>query len=406
MKRKLIIVLVLLIAGAVAARIFFLNPRLVRAAGEGNLTDVKSLLKCGAGINGRGPHGRTALHEAAKGGKDDVAEFLIARGAEVNARDDEGKTPLHMAAWQAPLSTAELLVGKGADVNAKDYGYSTPLHGAVRGERTDVIKFLIAKGANLNVKNDLGWTPLDGAKNKGIRTLLASAGAETGKLRPSPRKGSRKVANVVGPPTDTGPATHTDHDTPTVDGDGSHSSLHVAARRGQTEEVSRLIAGGADVKARSANQSTPLHLAACGGHAATARLLLKAGADVNAKDEGGLTPLHWAAMNGYPEVVQVLLAAGADTNAQDADRRTALDWAKSYNREPVIPLLQKEGGRQGEGAVPAGAAGPDRKSVRVILKTGAEFQGALISEDDKEIVLNVQGADIAFPKANVKRIIR
>ena len=88
--------------------------------------------------------------------------------------------------------------------------------------------------------------------------------------------------------------------------------LFVAARRGEAEDVRRLLAGRADVAAQSwFGQATPLHVSARGGHVEVVRMLLGAGADVAGADREGATALHYGAGEGQGEVAKVLLDAGA-----------------------------------------------------------------------------------------------
>ena len=77
------------------------------------------------------------------------------------------------------------------------------------------------------------------------------------------------------------------------DGDGDPSgpqarsldaALIEAARRGDAEEVRRLLEQGAAVAARDPEGATALVAAAYGNHLEVARALVEAGADVNAKD--------------------------------------------------------------------------------------------------------------------------
>ena len=59
------------------------------------------------------------MHHAAKYGRKEVVELLIAKGADVNAKRNNGQTPLHRAAGGGHKEVAELLIAKGADLNAK-----------------------------------------------------------------------------------------------------------------------------------------------------------------------------------------------------------------------------------------------------------------------------------------------
>ncbi|KAJ1475513.1 ankyrin repeat protein, partial [Baffinella frigidus] len=88
--------------------------------------------------------------------------------------------------------------------------------------------------------------------------------------------------------------------------------MWIAARAGETAEVQRLIALGADVSAKPfSTGATPLHTASENGREEVVKVLLDAGADVEAKTTVGATPLYVAASNGHAGVVRILLNAGA-----------------------------------------------------------------------------------------------
>src|SRR5262249_40521747 len=93
--------------------------------------------------------------------------------------------------------------------------------------------------------------------------------------------------------------------------------LHDAARRGDTPSMRTLLDGDGglanSVSATDARGTYPLHVAAEFGQASAARLLIAYGADVSRRDaENDAIPLGWAAFFGRPEVVVVLLQAGSD----------------------------------------------------------------------------------------------
>jgi len=70
----------------------------------------------------------TPLHTAARFGRDDLAELLIARGADVAAVDEPARnTALHIAAQYGSLAVARVLVARGANVNAPNKYGRTPL---------------------------------------------------------------------------------------------------------------------------------------------------------------------------------------------------------------------------------------------------------------------------------------
>ncbi len=62
-------------------------------------------------------YGLTPLHEAARTGRMDIAELLLANKADVNAADNDGDTPLHQAAELGHKDVVALLLANKADVN-------------------------------------------------------------------------------------------------------------------------------------------------------------------------------------------------------------------------------------------------------------------------------------------------
>ena len=84
--------------------------------------------------------------------------------------------------------------------------------------------------------------------------------------------------------------------------------LHLAAFFGHLDNVTLLLASGADAGAVSRNSltNTPLHAATAGRHADVALALLRAGADPSAVDAGGYTPLQIATQNQLDSVVAAI----------------------------------------------------------------------------------------------------
>ncbi|KAJ8686782.1 hypothetical protein QAD02_022576 [Eretmocerus hayati] len=89
---------------------------LMWAAGYGQISCAKLLLKAGADKNYKGSHGQSAIHLAAAFGHHDVVKLLLNHGADPNASEDEGNTPLiYGAQGDHPHVCYELLT-RGADV--------------------------------------------------------------------------------------------------------------------------------------------------------------------------------------------------------------------------------------------------------------------------------------------------
>jgi ankyrin repeat protein len=123
-------------------------------------------------------------------------------------------------------------------------------------------------------------------------------------------------------------------------GDGM-TALHWAARRGDTELVSMLLAAGANVRATTRlGGYTPLLMAAEMGNAGAIDALIGAGADAKAATANGVTPLMLASAAGLPGAITSLIAHGADVNAAEPARgETALMFAAANRRLDAIRAL-------------------------------------------------------------------
>jgi len=114
------------------------------------------------------------------------------------------------------------------------------------------------------------------------------------------------------------------------------TSVLSAVQSRNAEAVDVLLARGADVNARDAQQGTALQRAAGSfGNQAMVEALIKAGADVNAADKNGQTPLMWAARWGDSGRVQALVDGGANVNLRDSKGMSALDYARNRRDKDV-----------------------------------------------------------------------
>ena len=89
--------------------------------------------------------------------------------------------------------------------------------------------------------------------------------------------------------------------------------LHVAAVRGDPEEVEALLAGGADVNAAGDMNKTPIHYAIGLGHSKIVELLLKAGADVKMVSDFGTNAMDRAKEVGNSEILRLVVAFDKST---------------------------------------------------------------------------------------------
>ena len=96
------------------------------------------------------------------------------------------------------------------------------------------------------------------------------------------------------------------------------SAICEAAKRGDLDEVARLLQEGAGIERKTDDESTPLILAASNGHLAVVQFLVQQGADKEASNSYGRTPLNYAAIRGRLDVVQYLIQQGADKEASNS----------------------------------------------------------------------------------------
>lgn len=126
--------------------------------------------------------------------------------------------------------------------------------------------------------------------------------------------------------------------------DAGEPALLTAALAGQVDVVKLLLDRGADINHRNKGGLTALHAAAYGGHVDVVRLLLDRGAAVNeAKNLYHMSPLHAAAEEGHKDVVGLLLAKGADIEAKERNGYTPLTQAGWRQYWDAASLLLKAG---------------------------------------------------------------
>jgi len=141
------------------------------------------------------------------------------------------------------------------------------------------------------------------------------------------------------------------------------SPLVQAAESGRTDQVARLLAGGADPRERTPRGFTALGLAAREGRVEVIELLVRAGADPNLRDtnENEWTPLLNAVHTHQREAVVTLLRLGADPDIGGG--LTPLIMAAGYGDTDMVRLLLDRGAdpyravKPGENALGAAVGG-------------------------------------------------
>nr|XP_043633868.1 potassium channel SKOR-like [Erigeron canadensis] len=177
--------------------------RVNSSAYNGDLSQLKSLIRAGADLNKTDYDGRSPLHLAASKGHEDIVFFLIQNGVKLNISDNFGNTPL-LEAIKNGHDTIASLIGKhggllnikdpgsflcsyvakgdidfirrilsnGIDPNSIDYDFRTPLHVATSQGSYLIAKLLVEAGASVQLKDRWGNTPINEARLSGNNTLI------------------------------------------------------------------------------------------------------------------------------------------------------------------------------------------------------------------------------------------
>jgi len=211
---------------------------------------VKLLLARGADVNARAATGITALMVAARyRGNAETVRLLLDKGAKPNPEAEvrNDASALFFAAMSGDVQMARALVEAGARPDQKmtllGQFVSAPLIFTASNDDVAMVEFLLGKGANPNDVDTDGLTALDWA------TLTNHAGVVQALL-----KGGARVNHL--------------------DKFGMTPLLYAASVDfGDTAVLEKLIAGGADLKAKNKQGQTALDLARTFNHAKAASLL-------------------------------------------------------------------------------------------------------------------------------------
>ena len=94
--------------------------------------------------------GQTSLILAARAGRTEAVQLLLAAGAAVNATTGAGGTAAFVAAQEGHYGALRLLISAGANVNAPTHMGATAIFVAARNGHAECVRELIDAAANIN----------------------------------------------------------------------------------------------------------------------------------------------------------------------------------------------------------------------------------------------------------------
>ena len=279
-------------------------------------------------------NGYTALHEAAKHNRSAMIKAMLDHvpllGLE--ARDNQGQTALMKASMLGHASTVKVLLDVGAKVNTIysrqiDGVFSTSfsaISNAAEQGHLDVLKLL---GQDQQAIDDLGHKAIHCAlENLHVETvkLLVESGAVVDRRALHIAAGSEQAECLKvlldSLPLEKKASWISEQSSPTMAVSTVHGDtfLHSAARVGNMEGVSMLIANGADAEKLNIHQQSPLFLAVKSGSATTVENMLRAcnaypAADYKNSDSVvHRSPLACAAHDARDDMLKLLIPSIPD----------------------------------------------------------------------------------------------
>ncbi len=328
---------------------------------------MRILLERGAQVNAEYQQGSNALFNLISGDEDnvDIARLLIDKGVKLQSEGLGGA--LYWAARCGKKQIVELLIARGMDVDSRDYkNEEIAIIGAMERKHYDVVKLLLEHGADPDAEHRYDGSLLRQAAEVGdqdlVKLILEKKNENktneqktrhgvamnpksskpkpksTGALAEAAEKGNLAIVKLL---VDSGV------DINEQSGERKGNPLMVAAAFGKIEVLTYLLEKGADIAARDSKGSTALLYAASAGEDGAARILLEHGAPINEKNHLNWNAIMQACFKGHYNTAKLLLERGSPTDEIDREKGvTALWLAKHSGNANLVKLLEDHGAKE------------------------------------------------------------
>ena len=292
---------------------------------------------------------RTALHHAARDGRDEIVKLLLDRGTDIECENDEGNTPLVVAAIAGRFQVVQILLARKANPFRKNSKRQTLVsqlanlpHKDFADGHIDTVRALLKAGVSVDTVDNLHMSALHHAINMNnlkIAQELLSSSADPmlpdatlwTPLHWAARNDKEFSELLLKYNTD-----------PQICDAFGWTPFHVALKHGNVDVMEVLWKATPSVIRQSGNSGgTPLHFVK--DRTESTEWLLAHEVEVDAKDEFGQTPLMTAAQLGSGDVVGLLLSHHAAPQVRDNSGKTALYFAAEVGSVSVAQrLLEKD----------------------------------------------------------------
>ncbi len=277
------------------------------AASKGHLQVVRTLLDCGASIDGLDSGFTTPLHLAAANGQTAVVRLLLDSGANPNALDSHLESPCMAAIDYGDIDSIQSLLNGGADMQLRNRYGQTALHLAARSGASNVLLLVIGLSARYNsgMEDVLGRSVLYEA----VSRISDFPMALILNLEFPAEAHQSRIYSMMNAAVRT----------------RSKAEVRMLLRRLPTSDLPIIL------NHRALYGGTPLHIAATMAKLDVMNLLLDAGAQLEPEGSEHGTALMGACATGRLEAVKLLVARGARTSyVKDGQFYSALLAARHH----------------------------------------------------------------------------